>query len=100
MVPELRRCTHLAVDTKSNGLYAYQEQVCLLQFSTSDTDYLVDPLALFDLSGLEPIFEDPGIEKIFHAAEYDILCLKRDFGFHFANLFDTMLAGANPDAKK
>jgi ribonuclease D len=92
MVPELRRCTHLAVDTESNGLYVYQEQVCLIQFSTIDTDYLVDPLALFDLSELGPIFEDSGIEKIFHAAEYDILCLKRDFGFHFTNLFDTMLA--------
>ena len=27
-----------------------------------------------------------------HAGDYDIACLKRDFGFSFANLFDTMLA--------
>src|SRR4030043_122540 len=27
-----------------------------------------------------------------HAAEYDLLCLKRDFSFSFSNLFDTMLA--------
>jgi ribonuclease D len=92
MVKDLSRFARLAVDTESNGLYVYQEQVCLLQFSTGETDYLVDPLALADLSILEPIFTDPAIEKIFHAAEYDILCLKRDFGFHFANLFDTMLA--------
>lgn len=89
---ELLHYRQVAVDTESNGLHAYQEQVCLIQFSTEETDYLVDPLALDDLSALAPIFADPGIEKIFHAAEYDILCLKRDFGFQFENLFDTMLA--------
>jgi ribonuclease D len=82
----------LAVDTESNSLFAYHEQVCLIQFSTREADYLVDPLTLGDLSILAPIFADVTIQKIFHAAEYDILCLKRDFGFKFTNLFDTMLA--------
>ncbi len=82
----------IAVDTESNSLHAYQEQVCLVQFSTPTQDYLVDPLALPDLSPLGPIFANPDIEKVFHAAEYDILCLQRDFGFRFANLFDTMIA--------
>lgn len=93
MVADLHRFPIIAVDTESNGLYVYQEQVCLLQFSTPELDYLVDPLAISDLSALGPIFADPNVEKVFHAAEYDILCLKRDFGFKFANLFDTMLAG-------
>jgi ribonuclease D len=82
----------IGVDTESNSLHAYREQVCLLQFSTEETDYLVDPLALHDLSPLGTIFSDPYIEKVFHAAEYDIICLKRDFGFSFINLFDTMFA--------
>jgi len=82
----------LSVDTESNSLYAYHEQVCLIQFSTPGADYLVDPLALGDLSALAPIFANGNIQKTFHAAEYDILCLKRDFGFSFTNLFDTMLA--------
>lgn len=82
----------IAVDTESNGLHAYREQVCLIQFSTLHADYLVDPLAKLDMTLLGPIFENPAIEKVFHAADYDILCLKRDFGFRFANLFDTMLA--------
>jgi ribonuclease D len=82
----------IGVDTESNSLFAYQEQVCLIQFSTSTGDYLVDPLALDDLSPLGPIFADPGIEKVFHAAEYDLICLRRDFNFTFANLFDTMWA--------
>ena len=82
----------LAVDTESNSLFAYQEQVCLIQFSTPEEDFLVDPLALDDLSPLCTLFADPKIEKVFHAAEYDLITLKRDFGFSFANLFDTMLA--------
>ena len=82
----------LSVDTESNSLYVYHEQVCLIQFSTHDEDALVDPLALADLSPLAGVFENPAIEKVFHAAEYDLICLKRDFGFHFANLFDTMVA--------
>jgi len=81
----------LAVDTESNSLFAYQEKVCLIQFSTPRDDFLVDPLALDDLSPLESLFADPKIEKIFHAAEYDLITLKRDYNFTFDNLFDTMI---------
>jgi len=82
----------IAVDTESNSLYAYREQVCLVQFSTPKTDFLVDPLVLLDLSPLAVVFANPHIEKIFHAAEYDLVCLRRDFGMTFENLFDTMVA--------
>jgi ribonuclease D len=53
---------------------------------------LIDPFVLQDLSVLQSVFANPSIEKVFHAAEYDILCLKRDFQFEFKNIFDTMLA--------
>ena len=92
MVAELSAQLRVAVDTESNSLHAFRERVCLIQFSTPQKDYVVDPLVLQDLSALEPIFANPKIEKIFHAAEYDLLCLKRDYGFEFANLFDTMQA--------
>jgi len=92
MVAELSAQSRIAVDTESNSLHAYRERVCLVQFSTPKKDYVVDPLVLQDLSALAPLFANPKIEKIFHAAEYDLLCLKRDFGFEFANLFDTMQA--------
>jgi ribonuclease D len=93
LAAELARYNLLAVDTESNSLHAYREQVCLIQFSTDNGDYLIDPIAIKDLSPLGPIFADPKIEKVFHAAEYDIICLKRDFGFKFENIFDTMHAG-------
>jgi ribonuclease D len=86
------RHARLAVDTESNSLHAYREQLCLLQFSTPETDYLVDSLALDNLDPLAPIFASLEIEKVFHAAEYDLICLKRDFGIQVNNLFDTMQA--------
>ena len=87
-------CTQpaVAVDTESNSMHAYRERVCLIQFSIPGQDYIVDPLAIQDLAGLQPLFADAGIEKIFHAAEYDLICLWRDFGFKVSALFDTMIA--------
>lgn len=82
----------LAIDTESNGLHAYQERICLIQVSTPQADWLIDPLAIDDLSPLGALLRDASIEKVFHAAEYDLICLKRDYGFDLQNLFDTMLA--------
>ena len=81
----------IAVDTEADSLYSYFEKVCLIQISTTQADYLIDPLKI-DVAGLAHIFADSTIQKIFHAAEYDILSLKRDYNFTFANLFDTMIA--------
>ena len=92
MTDRLAREPLLAVDTESNSLYAYQEQVCLIQFSIPGFDYLVDPLAVNDLSSLSPLFSNPKIEKVLHGAEYDVMCLARDFNFQIVNLFETRVA--------
>lgn len=81
-----------AIDTESNSLYAYRERVCLIQFSTPACDFVLDPLCFSDLDALGPLMADPRKQKIFHASEYDLLCLKRDFHFEFAEIFDTMVA--------
>lgn len=92
MLTDVSAQQRVAVDTESNSLHAFRERVCLIQFSTPSHDYVIDPFAIPDLSLLAPIFHDPNLEKIFHAAEYDLICLKRDYGFKFRNLFDTMQA--------
>ena len=92
MMDDLVTQSRVAVDTESNSLHAFREQVCLIQITSTNADYLIDPLELRDLKLLAPIFSNPRIEKVFHAAEYDLICLRRDFGFSFANLFDTMHA--------
>ncbi len=92
MVARLREAPAVAVDTEANSFYAYYERVCLIQLTFDQTDYVVDPLAVTDVSALGPIFADPAIEKVFHAAEYDLFIMKREYGFEFAGLFDTMIA--------
>ena len=82
----------VAIDLEANSLFAYREQVCLLQFSTVHRDYIVDPLAGLDLSGLGVLLANERVEKIFHACEYDLMLLKRDHDWTLRNLFDTMWA--------
>jgi ribonuclease D len=83
----------LALDTESDSLHHHVEKVCLIQIATAHGGAcLVDPLAVRDLSPLAPIMADPGVAKVLHGADYDVTTLKRDFGFRFAGLFDTMIA--------
>lgn len=89
---ELQAAPRLAIDLEANSMFAYRERVCLIQISTADTDYIIDPLTVDNLAGLGDITADPGIEKIFHAAEYDLILMQRDYGWHLNNLFDTMWA--------
>jgi len=91
VLEQLRDAPLFAVDTESDSLYAYFEKVCLLQLSIPGADYLVDPLRV-DVTPLGELFASQDHEKVFHAASYDILCLKRDYGFTFVNIFDTMVA--------
>ena len=82
----------IAVDLEADSMHSYQEKVCLLQFSTPTQTLLIDPLAGGDLTPLGPILADPAIRKVFHAADYDTRCLRRDFGFTVHGLFDTMVS--------
>lgn len=82
----------LAIDLEANSMYAYQEEICLIQISIPDQDYIVDPLGDFSLEGLGELVHDPEVEKIFHAAEYDLILMKRQYGWELENLFDTMWA--------
>lgn len=91
-IADLRRAGRFALDTESNSLYAYHYRVCLIQISTSETDYLIDALALPDQQLLVELAANPDIEITMHAAENDVLMLHRDFGFRCARLFDTLWA--------
>jgi ribonuclease D len=82
----------IGVDLESDSFYHYYEKVCLLQIATESAAYVLDPLALKDLSVLRPVFSNPGIRKVFHGADYDIRSLYRDFRLEVNNLFDTHLA--------
>jgi len=94
MMERIRDAQRLAIDTEADSLYHYFEKVCLLQLSTDNETFIIDPLTVTAVGELGPLMSDPSIEKVFHAAGYDIFCLRRDYDFSFANIFDTHLAGS------
>jgi ribonuclease D len=82
----------LAVDTEAASFHRYRDRVYLIQLSTRDRTAVVDPLTVKDLSLLGRLLEHPGIEVLFHDADYDLRILDRDYGFHASRLFDTRIA--------
>ncbi|NVN89221.1 MAG: ribonuclease D [Desulfuromonadales bacterium] len=92
-VASLINCeTEVAVDLEMDSLHHYQEKVCLMQISTRTESWLIDPLALKDLSPLAAPLGNSSILIVMHGADYDIRSLHRDFGIEVCNLFDTMIA--------
>jgi ribonuclease D len=79
----------VALDTESNSFHVYRERVCLLQLSTPEADYVVDPFAV-DVRPLGAALV--GREVVLHGADYDVRCLKREFSWSLPRLFDTMAA--------
>lgn len=89
---DLQKQDQIAIDLESNSLYVYKEHVCLIQISTPNRDYIIDPLALDHFTELGNILKNQSIEKIFHACEYDLILLKREYNWDVVNIFDTMWA--------
>lgn len=90
LVEELRPEPVLALDSESNSFHVYRERVCLLQISTRRHDFIVDPFSV-DPRPLGAILCD-GREMVLHGADYDVRCLRREYGWRFPCLFDTMIA--------
>ena len=84
----------VAVDIESNGFFRYHERVCLVQLMAFETTYIIDPLAIDNVSSLGELLSSPMVEKIFHSADYDVRSFDRDWGFTVNNLFDTGVASA------
>jgi ribonuclease D len=90
LVARLRDEPAVAFDTESNSFHVYRERVCLLQVSTRTGDWIVDPLAV-DPAPLGAVLCD-GRETVLHGADYDVRCLRREWGWQLPRLFDTMAA--------
>lgn len=82
----------IAVDTEAASFHRHRDRVYLLQLSSRTETWLVDPLAVSGLPGFGELLADPGIEFVFHDADYDLRLLGHEFGFRAARLFDTRVA--------
>jgi ribonuclease D len=81
----------IALDAEMDSYFVYRTKLCLVQMTVGERDYLIDPLALDDLTPLNKLTENPEIMKVFHAGENDVPYF-RGRGVKFRNLFDTHIA--------
>ncbi len=97
----------IALDTEANSMFVYREQVCLLQLNCGGRLFLVDTLALAPpgddggvrtpSSALAPLagaFGDPATPLYLHGGEYDVGCLKRDYGISLRGVWDSQQAAS------
>ena len=81
----------IAIDAEMDSYFVYHTKLCLIQITAGQNDFLVDSLALKDLTPLNDVTQNPNIRKVFHAGENDVPFF-RDRGVTFVNLFDTHFA--------
>lgn len=79
-------------DTEFVGEKTYIPVLCLLQVIAGNDIYLVDTLAISDLSAFLKIVDDPKVLKLTHAGDNDYRLLYTLFGTVPANTFDTQIA--------
>ena len=82
----------IAIDTESNSGHRYPERVCLFQVATRSNVYLIDTIAVDDMKPIGEVLADDTVVKVIQAADNDIRCLDREWGFRVRNLFDTSIA--------
>src|SRR3954452_9597900 len=82
----------LAVDTEAASFHRHKDRVYLLQISSRNETAVVDPLAVDSLAPLGDVLADPGVEVVFHDADYDLRLLRQEYGLNASNLFDTRVA--------
>ncbi len=89
-----RRQAAVAVDTEFMRSQTFYPHAGLLQVGDGSGCYLIDPLAIEDLSPLAELFNDPGVVKVIHACSEDLEVFRHRLGVLPDPLFDTQVAAA------
>ncbi len=84
----------LGLDTEFVRERTFYPGLGLIQISDGQQQFLIDPLAIADLSALAAVLLDPGVIKVFHSASEDLEVLFHRLGRFPQPLFDTQIAAA------
>ena len=94
MIRELEKEVIIGLDVEHHNYRTYLGITCLIQISSANKDFLVDPFPLWsELTLLNEITADPRIVKVMHGCDSDVEWLQRDFSLYLRNVFDTHQAG-------
>ncbi len=81
----------IGLDTEADSLHSYHEKVCLVQVSSPEGGWLIDPLSEgIDMSEFYASLSRHTM--IIHGADYDIRMLGRHPSFKATDIFDTSIA--------
>ncbi len=89
----LAKCRAIALDTEFLWERTYYPILGLLQIADDARQcWLVDPIAIGDLSPLAAVIESPDTVKVLHDAPQDLMLVERATGTTAHNAFDTRIA--------
>lgn len=88
----LQQSTHVGFDTEFVGEETYDPDLCLIQVSTNDALYLIDPLSTGPLDAFWQLLLDPVRTVIVHAGREEIRMARRFGGQSPANWYDLQIA--------
>jgi ribonuclease D len=93
LIQRARSNDAVALDTEFVWERTYYPRLGLIQLALSNEEcFLIDPVALTDLSPLGELLGDPAVVKIFHDAPQDLTILHQATGVLPRRIFDTRLA--------
>jgi ribonuclease D len=84
----------LALDTEFMRTDTFYPKPALVQIHDGEANYLIDPLALQDVSPLAELMRAPQVQKVLHACSEDLEVFQRLLGCLPENLLDTQVAAA------
>jgi ribonuclease D len=80
----------IGLDTEADSLHSYHEKICLVQVSSPEGGWLIDPLAELDLTDFYASLSRHRL--VIHGADYDLRLLGRHAAFDATDIFDTSIA--------
>ena len=94
----LQKAPWVALDTEGNSMFAYREQVCLMQLNIAGELFAIDTIRIAELGGnldaLKGPLQNPKLRCWLHGGEYDVCTLRRDYGIELNNLWDSQQAAS------
>lgn len=92
LVTKAMRAPAVGLDTEFVWERTFYPRLGLVQLAIGRECYLIDPVAIGDLSLLGKLISEPSVTKILHDAQQDLMILKTATGADPENIFDTRLA--------
>ncbi|MFS8867253.1 ribonuclease D [Synechococcus sp. H65.1] len=94
LVKDLAGEAYLAVDTETMGLVPQRDRLCVVQMANAAGEVVLLRLnrGVKQAPRLAKLLTDPGIEKIFHYARFDLAMLRYHLGIQVWPVFCTKIA--------